>query len=370
MRSCEAEHFGNPGSPHREGVVAKEALKNARESVARALSVKPEEVTFTSGGTEANNLGLLGVIDALRVPEHTGELHVLTTPLEHSSVLAPFRALAEAGVRVEHLAVTSEGHVDIADLKRKLKRETVLVSVNYVNGEVGTVERLRDISRVLAVHRTSLHLKTPYFHTDASQAPLYLNCVLEHLGVDLMTLDGQKIYGPKGVGALIHRHHVSLRARMLGGGQEAGLRSGTEPVALIVGFSAALTQAQGQWKEESVRVGKLRDLLLAELSAEIPHLVLNGSFEERVANNLNISLPGVDTEFLVLRLDVRGIAAATRSACEAGEGQSHVVFALSRDEVRARSALRLTLPRDIRKKEVLRAAKVIAEEVKKLTERK
>jgi cysteine desulfurase len=363
-------HFGNPGSVHEEGRLAKEAVQVARGKVARALSVRPEEITFTSGGTEANNLAILGTIQAhLRAGTSPQSLHVLTTRLEHSSVLKCFDEIKAWGVRIDYIPVDSEGIVDVTALPALLTQETVLVSVHYVNGEIGVVQPLRHIARVVGDVKTAQHISKLVFHTDASQAPLFLDCALEHVGVDMMTLDGQKMYGPKGVGILAHRRTVELKPQILGGGQENKLRSGTEPVPLIVGCAEALHRAQEHRAQNAEKVRTLRNVLHYALGRLIPHFDVNGSLEKRVPNNLNISLPGVDTEFLVVRLDTKGVAVSTRSACEGDSGKSHVVEAMTGDSARAKSTLRCTLPLDITARDIRRAARIIGAEVKILTKR-
>lgn len=368
MRPYFRRNFGNPGSVHKEGVEARRALGEARVSVARTLLVRTEEITFTSGGTEANNLALFGVIDTyLKQGRKPESLHVLSTTLEHSSVLTCLKKLQERGVVVEYIPLKEDGLVDVDTFAKLLRKETVLVSVHYVNGEIGVIQPLRDISRAIGAYRARYSVDTPHFHTDASQAPLYLDCALEHVGVDMMTLDGQKIYGPKGIGVLIHRRSVLLAPQIVGGGQEAGLRSGTEPVPLVVGFASALREASNGRSRNVSRITKLRDVLLQSLTLKLPPFLVNGSMTSRVPNNVNISFPGIDTEYLVIRLDRRGVAASTRSACEGKETYSHVVYALSQDQARARSTLRLTLPLEISARKVRRAAKIIAQEIKILT---
>ena len=336
-----SEKFGNPGALYAEGVIAARALDAARVECARALSVQEAEITFTSGGTESNNLAVYGVLKQKMREMPGGTFHVISTAIEHSSILQPLSELEQKGVRVTYIPVCSDGLIDLVALKAALTQETVLVTVHLVNSEIGVIQPLRDIARLL--DETYGKEKRPTLHSDAAQAPLYLDVSLERLGVDTLTLDGQKMGGPKGVGILVHRKHIPLCSIIGGGGQERGLRSGTEPIPLVVGFATALSAAVRGREERARRVKELRDRFLNELSQRLPQAVLNGSATERIANNVNVSIPGIDTEFLVLRLDHEGIAVSTKSTCLSDEVASSVVTALGKGEEAARSTLRITL---------------------------
>lgn len=365
-----AKTFGNPSSIHREGVAAKKALDNARTSVARALEAHTDEIVFTSGGTEANNLAIFGVIAAttnykLRTTNYQRP-HVVTTNIEHASVLEPLRALEREGrAEVTYVPVEPNGIVKPEKIIAAIRPNTVLVSVMYANNEIGTIQPIRKIGKALRDLRNqqlptanyqlpTVKNRLPIFHTDACQAPLYLHCLVNALGVDLMTLDGHKMYGPKGVGALYVRRSTPLAPVMFGGGQERGMRSATENIPAIVGFAEALSIATAEREKECARIEKLRDLLYflirtnTHIEAEV---VVNGDLQNRLPNNLNISLPGIDTEFLTLKLDARGIAASTKSSCLKDEKSSYVVAALG-DRRRAHSSLRFTLGRKTTKKNV------------------
>ena len=367
MVPYQRERFANPSAIHREGREVRRAVESARTGVARVLRVRADGVTFTSGGTEANNLALVGTVEAaLAAGRCADELEVISTELEHASVLATLEALRARGVRVVYAPVGSDGRISIAEFEKLLSPRTLLVSVAYVNSEIGVVQDVRRMARSIRSTERA-HGTDIYFHTDASQAPLWLGCALDALDVDLMTLDAGKCYGPKGVGALVHRRQVPLLPLVRGGGQEQGLRSGTEPVSLIVGFAEALRIAQEGVEERASRITKLRDGLIAELERVIPNLMLNGSREHRVANNVNVSVPGINGEFAVVSLDVAGIAASTRSACEgAAGGGSHVVRALSGDEERARSTMRFTLGEETTRRDIHRAARALAAHVQRV----
>jgi cysteine desulfurase len=378
-----APGFGNPSSIHAEGVAAKRALDNARTFVARSFEAHADEIIFTSGGTESNNLSIFGTLFALPrfdlSPDTRSNLvkpHMVTTNIEHASILEPIRELEKRGViEVAYVPVEQNGIVKPEKIIAAIRPNTVLVSVMYANNEIGTIQPIAKIGKALRDLRNrqlstfNFQLSTvknrfPIFHTDACQAPLYLNCLVNALGVDLMTLDGHKMYGPKGIGALYVRRGTPLKPLILGGGQERGLRSTTENVPGIAGLAEALRIAAVERKAESIRLEKLRDYLYSTIRANGGiDMVVNGSMEkkERLPNNLNISLPGVDTEFLTLQLDARGVAVSTKSSCLKDEKSSYVVAALGGNKKRSSSTLRFTLGRWTKKSDIEYAAKTLAE---------
>ncbi|MEK7208500.1 MAG: cysteine desulfurase family protein [Patescibacteria group bacterium] len=383
-----AKNFGNPSSIHAEGVAAKRAVAEARLKVARALEARAEEIVFTSGGTEANNLAIFGVLSPLikgALPSAAGGLsqppkaapfgkgdipHIVATNIEHASVLEPLRELGRRGrAEVTYAPVEPNGIVKPEKIIAAIKPNTVLVSVMYANNEIGTIQPIRTISRLL----TRFDLKSgkrphlarkPLFHVDACQAPLYLRCLVNALGADLLSLDAHKIYGPKGVGALYIRRGAPIAPELRGGGQESGLRSTTENVPAIVGFAEALCFAVAEREKESVRLRRLRNELHSDILKNVRMslgVILNGSMEEgeRLPNNLNLSFPGVDTEMLLLQLDAAGIAVSTKSSCLRDERESSVVRALGGGAARARRTLRFTLGRWTTKEETRYAAKIL-----------
>ncbi len=397
MESFFRKTFGNPSSIHAEGVAAKKALDSARTLVARSIEAHAEEIIFTSGGTEANNLAIFGVLQSpflKGVPESArgrdvttpatedggtpfvkgDKPHIVTTNIEHSSVLEPLRELERQGrAEVTYVPVEANGIVKAEEIIAAVKPNTVLVSVMYANNEIGTIQPVRKIGQMIQSLRLqklkakSYKLKAvenrlPVFHSDACQAPLYLNCLVNALGVDLMTLDGHKMYGPKGIGTLYVRRHTPLVPMLLGGGQEKGFRSTTENVPAIRGFAEALRIATAEREKESSRIKKLCDLLYSNILQNIGiEMVVNGSMEEgeRLPNNLNISLPGIDTEFLTLKLDAEGIAVSTKSSCLKDEKESYVIGALGGGKERTRSSLRFTLGRYTTKSEVEYTARTL-----------
>ncbi len=353
-----AADFGNPGSIHAEGVVAKKAVTEARHNIARLLHAHADEIIFTSGGTEANNLAIAGFIHALHVRGRPyKKMHAITSVIEHASVLECFHELERRGVAVTYMPVNGDGIVMPKSVREALRLDTVLVSLMYANNEIGTIQPVAKIARVIRDFRQRGRLNLteapfPFLHTDASQAPQYLDCNRERLGVDMLTLDGQKMYGPKGVGALYAKRGTPLAPLFKGGGQERGLRPGTENVPLIAGFAKALEMAVKTREVESARLTALRDFLIGKVRMNTAGAVLNGSATERLPHNANFSFPGVDTEFLVLQLDAAGIACSTKSACKEGERESHVVAALGDDPRRATSTIRFSLGRATKRADI------------------
>lgn len=351
-------HFGNAGAIHAEGVTAAAAVKEARESVARTLRVRATDITFTSGGTESNNLLILGMAEALRQAGIKYEdIEIISTKLEHPSIASVLNHLEAKGCRVLYAPVTPAGEVIVAELEKLLSPRTRLVTLAHANSETGVVTDLNKISRVVKGYAKQQGI-TICFHSDASQTPLWLPVALDTLGVDALTLDAGKFGGPKGSGALVHRRGVSIKPLLFGGQQESGLRPGTENVSQVVGLALALELAQNGYEKRSARVERLRDWLIAKLE-KLPNVILNGSRDSRLPNNVNVSLVGFDTEYAVIVLDAAGIAASTKSACSGHSGAaSEVVLAMTGDINRANSTLRFTLGESTTKSEL---RKVVAE---------
>lgn len=337
--------FGNAGSLHKEGVAAKQALECARGEIAKNLGARNSEIVFTSGGTESNNLAIFGIVAACRKKGITlKDMHVVTSTIEHPSILNCFKELEEMGVRVTYLPVDKYGFVSAEEVYQALSKETIIVSIMYANSEIGTIEPIAKIAHTVQKWRTENKQTFPYIHTDASQAPLYLPCNIQSLGVDLMSLDAQKIYGPKGVGCLYIKNRVAVNSIYKGGSQENNMRAGTENIPLIAGFSCALSLAVLNRETEVKKMTMLRNYFIQELLNNIKEAELNGDTEKRIANNINISIPGFESEFLVIALDDKGIAASSKSACMGGETEkSYVVSALGKNSALASSSLRFSL---------------------------
>ena len=382
--------FGNPGSITKIGVLAKQAVEDSRKLIAENIKARAQEIIFTSGGTEANNLAIFGLVNSILNSPSTRlginqitNLHFITTNIEHSSISACFKELESRGAKVDYLQVNSKGLVEPKDLRKIIKPNTVLVSIGYANNEIGTIQPIKEIAKeirharkrykssALGIHKGLAFV--PLFHTDASQAGLYCNLNINELGVDMMTLDAQKVYGPKGIGFLFVKAGVEISPIIFGGGQERGLRAGTENVPLIAGMAKALELARKDFEKKAIKIKFFRNYFWQKIQKEIPEAVLNGDLENRLPNNLNISIPGIDSEFLVLCLDEAGIVCSTRSACSHDENGSSVARAIyseqdllvSEIDALAKSTLRFSLSENITKKDISYVVKVLKKEVEK-----
>jgi cysteine desulfurase len=353
--------YGNPGALHKEAVEAKKELGHARGRVADAIGAHADEIFFTSGGTEANNLALFGALKRLlRVGE---EVHAITTAIEHSSVLEPLHALENEGLFLTELPVDEHGLVSHKALRESLNEQTVLVSVQIANSEVGTLQHIKELVKEVRHARKERESALPlYFHTDASQAPLWLALGVEQLGVDMLTLDAQKMLGPKGVGALFVRRGTRLEPHIYGGGQEQGLRSGTENVVLAGALAVALEDAQKGAEARAQKTAAVRDFLWNEIKKVLPDATLNGPMgNTRIANNLNIAIPRLNGDMAVIALDAQGVAVSTRSACDTDdESPSHVLKALGLSAEQAKNSIRITLLPGATKSEARRIARALA----------
>lgn len=357
--------YGNPSAPHEEGREAKKLLEDARQRIARILSVKSESLIFTGSGTESNNLAIHGVVEALlKRGALYADMHIITAVFEHPSVLEPIRALEARGVAVTYLAPTSEGFITPAAVSAAIRPETVLVSVAAAQGELGVLQDIRGISRVLEAFKKARAQKAeafapeaafPILHTDASQS-LFADFSPEKLQADMATYDAQKLMGPKGAGLLYKHSSVPLAPFVRGGSQERRARPGTENVLAAVGMAEAFEVAHEKRAGRAVRVRTVRDYLAALLAKEIPQAHINGSMEARLPNNLNISIPGVDGDYLAVLLDKEGIAVSPRSACIASGEVSPAVAALGADDASARGTIRFSFGPSVTMADARRAA--------------
>jgi cysteine desulfurase len=330
------ERFGNPSSIYGEGREARKALEAARSEVAEALGAEPMEICFTSGGTEADNLAVVGTARANR---ERGD-HIITNVIEHHAVLEPCHFLEKEGFGVTYLPVDGDGLVDPDEVRKAITPSTILVSIMHANNEIGTIQPVEEVS---AICREA----SVYLHTDAVQTAGALNADVNGLGVDMLSLSAHKLYGPKGTGCLYIRKGTELQSILLGGGQERGMRSGTENVAGIVGFGTAMRLAAREWEERSEHLRPLRDRLIDGILERIPHTRLNGHREHRLPNNINVLFSYIEGEAICLKLDFLGIAASTGSACSSVSGEaSHVLLALGIPQEEAHGSLRLTLGRE------------------------
>ena len=363
-----ASMFANPGSIHTEGVAAKSALTEAREAIAHQLACKARQLVFVSGGTEANNLAIVGRARYLERLQALKDTHWIVSAIEHPSVLECFSEVERLGGRVTHVPCNAKGQVTTATLRAALKKETVFVSIGWVNHEIGTTQELSALARVIRAHERE-HGTTVFFHSDAGQGALYRSAQVHTFNVDLFTLDSGKMYAPRGLGVVYVSNRAQLAPVLCGGKQERGLRPGTEPLALAAAFAEAYARISEEREVEMKRVKALRDHLARLVLKNIPGSVVNGDLAVAAPNMLNFSIPesvsGCTSEYLALALDRRDIAISTKSACREGEQQiSHVVAALSQgegDKWRAKSALRFSLGRGTKKSDIASAVSALQE---------
>lgn len=357
------KEYGNPSSIYELGQQAQMALDKARGSVGDFLNCSPSEIIFTGSATEANNLAIFGVVRAWQ--KKGKRPHIIISQIEHHAVLEPCKILEKEGVEVSYLPVDKEGLISITDLKETIKKNTVLVSIMYANNEIGTIQPITEIGKLLQTTHYKLKTKI-YFHTDAVQAANYLICDVQKLGVDLLTLSSHKIYGPKGIGALYLKKGTEILPIIYGGGQEEGMRSGTENVAGIVGLGAAIEEIKNtELKIKNLK--RLRDKLINGVLKNIPESKLNGSSEHRLSNNANFTVRGAEGESMVIALDGEGIAVSTGSACSSRSLEpSHVLLALGLSQEEAHCSLRLTLGRYTTENEINQVLKVLPKIVNRL----
>ena len=350
-----SEKFGNASSLHSFGLEAKEALEESREKVAGLLGAKPEEIIFTSGGTESDNLALKGIA---RKNQKSGK-HIITTQVEHPAILECCRRLEKEGFEVTYLPVTNEGLVEIATLESAIRSDTILISVMHANNEVGTIQPLEEIGRLAAE-------KDIYLHTDAVQSVGKIPTDVNKLGVDLLSLSAHKLYGPKGVGALYIRKGTRLESIIQGGGHEHGLRSGTENIAGIVGMARAAELGRETMSTEAERLTRLRDRLAELVLLKVKEAWINGTMKERLPGNLNFGFKYVEGESLLLFLDSIGINVSTGSACSSHKLEpSHVLLSLGLKPEECHGSLRITLGRSNTMEEVDYVALGIARAVER-----
>lgn len=339
MQPYYVKAFYNPSALYLAAQEVKQAVVTARTAVARELGCKASEIIFTAGGTESDNLAIRGVMEQFPAS------NCVVSAIEHDAVLAP------AGCYESRLAaVKPDGRIDMDYLKDLIDDKTVLVSIMHANNEIGTIQPLHDIAnllkRIRAERKAAGNTLPLYFHTDACQAANHLPLLVSSLGVDLMTLNGGKIYGPKQSGILFVKTGVQLEPQILGGGQERGLRSGTENVPAVIGFAAALAETSDVRTAEAERLRGLQKLFVDAVSKKQPEIIINGSLTHRLPNNVHLTIPGTDNERLMMELDERGIMVATGSACSASSDEpSHVLTAIGLSEPEARSSLRITFGR-------------------------
>ncbi len=341
--------FGNPSSIHSFGQEAKAVVEESRDKIAALVGARSEEIVFTSGGTEADNFAIKGIAYA---NEGKGN-HIITTTIEHHAVMETCKFLQKRGFEVTYLPVDSYGLVDPQDVKKAITDKTILISVMHANNEIGTIEPIAEIAKI--VREESI-----YFHTDAVQAVGHIPVKVDELGIDLLAMSAHKLCGPKGVGALYIRKGTKLIPFMHGGEQERRRRAGTENVPAIVGFGKAAEIAQGEIETEAKRLIHLRDKLIKGLVEQIEHIRLNGHPTKRLPNNVNVSIEFVEGESMLLNLDLEGIAASTGSACSSSSLEpSYVLLAMGLSHELAHGSLRFSLGRETTEEDIARVLEVL-----------
>ncbi len=349
------EYYGNAGSIYRLGSESKKAVIQARETVAATLGAERNEIFFTGSGSESDNWAVKGVYEAYR---NKGK-HIITSKIEHHAVLHTCEYLEKQGAEITYLDVDGDGIIDIEQLKRAVRPDTILISVMYANNEIGTIQPVREIGEIAAEQGI-------LFHTDAVQVYGHLPVNVRDCHIDLLSASGHKFNGPKGVGFLYISNKAGIRSFIHGGQQERGRRAGTENVPGIVGLAAAAKRAIGLMEERTAKETELRDYLIRQTEAKIPGAVLNGHRTKRLSNNVNFSFEGVEGESMLIMLDMAGICASSGSACTSGAvDPSHVLLALGADHERARGSLRLTLGEENTKEEM----DTVVEELARIVDR-
>ncbi len=351
------DNFYNPSSIYLKSIEVKQAIKEARQQVAKTLNARAKEIIFTAGGSESNNLAIKGLMD-----KHKNK-NLIVSAIEHDSVLKP-------ASRYDHKVcpVNKLGVVDLSKLKRLIDDQTVLISIMYVNNEIGSIQPIKKISELIKdvkKDRIKRGNKTPlYFHSDACQAANYLSLSVSKLGLDMMSLNGCKIYGPKQSGILFINSNLTINPLIEGGGQEFSLRSGTENTSAIVGFAKSLQIVQKDRKEESQRLTKLRDLLIDQMLNYSDRVKLNGSLKNRLSNNVNFLIDGIDNETLIMKLDNLGVMIASGSACNASnDAPSHVLKAIGLSDQQIKNSIRITLGRFTNEKDLIAIVKYLKENI-------
>ena len=333
VNECFSKFYGNASEPHLPGRQAKEILESSRQTIAQVLGAKDSEITFTGGGTESDNLALFGIAEA-----YSGRgNHIITSEIEHPAVLMPLKFLARKGFKITSLPVDKYGMVDPSDVKKALKDTTILVTIMHANNIVGTIQPIEEIGRLLAD-------KNIIFHTDAVQTFCSADTNVDRLGVDLLSISGHKIYGPKGVGALYIRKGTKIMPLILGGGQEKGRRSGTENIPGIAGLASAARAGFKTLDDRIVKLTAMREYLKTGLLKSIDDVRFNGHPDQRLPGNCNFSFKFIEGEAIVLRLDMAGIAASSGSACSSSSMKpTHTLIAMGLSGEEAFGSLRITL---------------------------
>lgn len=365
-----SDKFGNASSVHSYGQEAIAAMDNARQAAADFFGRDWHEIIFTGSATEANNLAIFGIARNFKFQNPNVKPHFITTNIEHESVHEPVRELQKMGCEITYVKCNKEGLIGVSGIEKAIRPNTTLVSIIYANNEIGAIQPIKEIGRMLEKaneKRKKEGLGRIYFHTDATQAVNYLEVRPDWLKTDLLTFSGHKIYGPKGIGGLYVRKNTPIKPVIIGGGQEFGLRSGTENIASIVGLARAVEIIHKNKNRESRKIMRLRDKLLDAIMKINKNIKLNGSLKYRLPNNLNLRFPGYENEALLVAFDQAGLAVSTGSACSARSVKtSHVLTSLGLSEKEAKTSIRITLGRYTTDSEIKRAISIIKKSLKQL----
>ena len=348
--------YGNPSSLHSVGQAAAEALADARQRIARCINADPKEITFTSGGSEADNQA---IISAAKNGEKKGKKHIISTKIEHHAVLHTLKKLEKEGFDITLLDVGEYGIVKPEEVKEAIREDTCLVTVMFANNEIGTIQPVKEIGEICRAAGVP-------FHTDAVQAAGHLHIDVADQNIDMLSVSAHKFHGPKGVGVLYAKKGIRLTNIIEGGAQERGKRAGTENIPAIMGMAAALEEACGKIDENAEKMSAMRDKLIKELS-KIPHSVLNGDAKQRLPGNVNFCFEGIEGESLLLLLDLKGVCSSSGSACTSGSlDPSHVLLAIGRPHEIAHGSLRLSLSEENTDEEIEYTVKAVGDVVEYL----
>lgn len=336
------QNYGNASSVYTIARISKQALKKAREQVARALNADAEEIYFTAGGSESDNMALKGIAEAME----TKGKHIITTKIEHHAILHTCEYLQERGFEITYLSVDEYGKISLEELKKAIRKDTILISVMFANNEIGTIQPIKEIGAIAKEHGI-------YFHTDAVQAVGHIKIDVKEMNIDLLSLSGHKLCAPKGIGAIYIKKGVNINPLIHGGAQEKRKRAGTENIAGIVGLGKAIELANEEMEENTKKLIFLRDKLINGILEKVPYSKLNGHPKDRLPGNCNFSFDFIEGESMLLLLDSKGIAASSGSACSAGSSEpSHVLLAIGLSHEKAHGSLRMTLGHNNTEKEV------------------
>ena len=352
------ENYGNASSIYKLGRESKKAIEESREEIAKVLNCKPNEIYFTAGGSESDNTAIKGIARANRKRGN----HIITSKIEHPAVLETCKVLEKEGFEVSYISVDEEGIVNIEELKKAIKSTTILITIMFANNEIGTVEPIEKIGKIAKENNI-------YFHTDAVQAVGSIKIDVQKLNIDSLSLSGHKFYGPKGIGALYVKQGVAFEKYISGGHQERNKRAGTENVAGIVGIGEAIRLAYRDLEEHNRKIKELRDYYVEQVTKKIPHIKINGSLENRLPGNSNISFRFIEGEGLLLNLDLKGICASSGSACTSGSlDPSHVLLAIGLPHEIAHGSLRIAIGKYNTKEEIDYLVENLVEIVNRLRE--